>query len=92
ITEGYRWMNFNNMIGVCNISWVKEFYANSFGREADDYTSFVRGVEINYASDEIDAIFGFIPEEHCMVVQRRTTGHTEEEYTEMLDDRNLYDV
>ncbi|MCI38284.1 hypothetical protein A2U01_0059512, partial [Trifolium medium] len=24
------------------------------------------------------------PEEHCMVVQRRTAGHTKEEYTEML--------
>ncbi|MCI92728.1 hypothetical protein A2U01_0114025, partial [Trifolium medium] len=44
ITEGYGWMDFNNMIGVCNISWVDEFYANAYGREDDDYTSYVRGV------------------------------------------------
>ncbi|MCI40176.1 hypothetical protein A2U01_0061408, partial [Trifolium medium] len=59
------------MIDVCNISWVEEFYANSFGHEADDYTSYVRGIEISYAPDEIDTIFGFRPEEHCSVVQRR---------------------
>ncbi|MCI59509.1 hypothetical protein A2U01_0080764, partial [Trifolium medium] len=27
ITEGYGWMDFNNMIDDCNISWVEEFYA-----------------------------------------------------------------
>ncbi|MCI74879.1 hypothetical protein A2U01_0096144, partial [Trifolium medium] len=30
-TERYRWMDFNNMIGDCNISWVEEFYANALG-------------------------------------------------------------
>ncbi|MCI78764.1 hypothetical protein A2U01_0100035, partial [Trifolium medium] len=49
IAEGYRWMDFNNIIGDCNISWVKEFYANALGRADDDYTSYVRGVEISYA-------------------------------------------
>ncbi|MCI57961.1 hypothetical protein A2U01_0079214, partial [Trifolium medium] len=24
-TEQYRWMDFNTMIGDCNISWVEEF-------------------------------------------------------------------
>ncbi|MCI92709.1 hypothetical protein A2U01_0114006, partial [Trifolium medium] len=46
ITEGYSWMDFNNMIGDCNISWVEEFYVIAYGREDDDYTSYVRGVEI----------------------------------------------
>ncbi|MCI47474.1 hypothetical protein A2U01_0068716, partial [Trifolium medium] len=66
ITEAYGWMNFNNMIDSCNISWVKEFYANSFGRADNDYTSYVRGVENSYAPSVIDSIFGFRPEEHCM--------------------------
>ncbi|MCI77854.1 hypothetical protein A2U01_0099124, partial [Trifolium medium] len=25
--ERYQWMDFNTMIGDCNISWVEEFYA-----------------------------------------------------------------
>ncbi|MCI62528.1 hypothetical protein A2U01_0083785, partial [Trifolium medium] len=24
--ERYKWMDFNTMIGDCNISWVEEFY------------------------------------------------------------------
>ncbi|MCI34547.1 hypothetical protein A2U01_0055767, partial [Trifolium medium] len=40
-------MDFNNMIGKCNISWVEEFYANAFRRADDDYTSYVCGVEIS---------------------------------------------
>ncbi|MCI93914.1 hypothetical protein A2U01_0115212, partial [Trifolium medium] len=63
--------------------------ANAYGHEEDDYTSYVRGVEISYAPDDIDAIFGFRPEEHCTVIQRRTTGHTEEEYVEMLHELAL---
>ncbi|MCI52184.1 hypothetical protein A2U01_0073428, partial [Trifolium medium] len=27
--ERYRWIDFNTMIGDCNISWVEEFYANA---------------------------------------------------------------
>ncbi|MCI51974.1 hypothetical protein A2U01_0073218, partial [Trifolium medium] len=38
-TEGYQWMDFNTMIGACNISWVEEFYANALGYALDDYTS-----------------------------------------------------
>ncbi|MCI31731.1 hypothetical protein A2U01_0052943, partial [Trifolium medium] len=53
-------------IGDCNISWVEEFYANAYGRDDDDYTSYVRRVEISYAPDVIDTIFWFRPEEHCM--------------------------
>ncbi|MCH96079.1 hypothetical protein A2U01_0017062 [Trifolium medium] len=77
IAEGYDWMDFNNMIGDYNISWVEEFYANAFGREDDDYTSYVNGAEISYAPSVIDSVFGFRPEEHCRVIQRRTSGHTE---------------
>ncbi|MCI14778.1 hypothetical protein A2U01_0035910 [Trifolium medium] len=33
---------FYNMIDDCNMTWVEEFYANSYGREADDYTSYRR--------------------------------------------------
>ncbi|MCI68728.1 hypothetical protein A2U01_0089989, partial [Trifolium medium] len=51
IAEGYRWMDFNTMIGDCNISWVEEFYANALGYAEDDYTSTVRGVTISYAPD-----------------------------------------
>ncbi|MCI35836.1 hypothetical protein A2U01_0057057, partial [Trifolium medium] len=29
--ESYRWIDFNTMIGDCNISWVEEFYANALG-------------------------------------------------------------
>ncbi|MCH84698.1 hypothetical protein A2U01_0005533 [Trifolium medium] len=72
------------MIGECNISWVEEFYANAYGREADDYTSYVCGVRISYAPDVIDAIFGFRLEEHCSMMQRRTGGQTEDEFAEML--------
>ncbi|MCI42158.1 hypothetical protein A2U01_0063394, partial [Trifolium medium] len=61
IAEGYGWINFNNMIGNCNISWVEEFYANAFGCADNDYTSYVRRVEISYAPDVIDTIFGFRP-------------------------------
>ncbi|MCI15497.1 hypothetical protein A2U01_0036635, partial [Trifolium medium] len=63
---------------------MEEFYVNAYGRLDDDYTSYVRGVEINYAPDVIDTIFGFKPEEHCWVRQRHDTAHTDEEYTEML--------
>ncbi|MCI47966.1 hypothetical protein A2U01_0069208, partial [Trifolium medium] len=62
----------------------EEFYANALGRPDDDYTSYVRGVEISYVPDVIDAIFGFIHEEHCLVRQRRESTHTDAEYTEML--------
>ncbi|MCI48791.1 hypothetical protein A2U01_0070034, partial [Trifolium medium] len=62
---------FNNMIGNCNISWVAEFYADAFGRQCDDFTSYVRGVEISYAPDVIDAIFGFRLEDYCWVRQQR---------------------
>ncbi|MCI73267.1 hypothetical protein A2U01_0094531, partial [Trifolium medium] len=77
IAEGYGWMDFNNMIGNCNISWVEEFYANALGRADDDYTSYVRGVEISYASDVIDTVFGFISKEHCWVRHRRESAHTD---------------
>ncbi|MCI89949.1 hypothetical protein A2U01_0111238, partial [Trifolium medium] len=53
--EGYKWMDFNIMIGDCNISWVEEFYANVLGYALDDYTSTVRGKTISYAPDVIDA-------------------------------------
>ncbi|MCI92797.1 hypothetical protein A2U01_0114094, partial [Trifolium medium] len=49
IAEDYGWMDFNNMISDCNISWVEEFYANAYGREDNDYTSYVYGVKISYA-------------------------------------------
>ncbi|MCI62345.1 hypothetical protein A2U01_0083602, partial [Trifolium medium] len=84
IAEGYGWMEFNSMIGDCNIFWVEEFYANALGSPDDDYTSYVRGVDISYAPDVIDAIFGFKPEEHYWVRQRRESAHTDAEYTEML--------
>ncbi|MCI54539.1 hypothetical protein A2U01_0075789, partial [Trifolium medium] len=79
----------NSMIGVCNLSWVEEFYANSFGRDADDFTSYVRGVEISYAPDVIDAVFGFREEEHCSVVQRHSRSYTDEQYAMMLHDLAL---
>ncbi|MCI46431.1 hypothetical protein A2U01_0067671, partial [Trifolium medium] len=81
IAEGYGWMNFNNMISNWNISWVEELYANALGRSDDDYTSYVHGVEISYAPDVIDFVFGFRPEEFCAVRQRHTIAHTEDEYT-----------
>ncbi|MCI97255.1 hypothetical protein A2U01_0118556, partial [Trifolium medium] len=59
------------MIGNCNISWVEEFYANAFGCQGDDFTSYVREVEISYAPDMIDAVFGFRPEDYCWVRQQR---------------------
>ncbi|MCI53290.1 hypothetical protein A2U01_0074536, partial [Trifolium medium] len=31
--EQYRWMDFNTMIGDCNISWVEKFYANALGTQ-----------------------------------------------------------
>ncbi|MCI56132.1 hypothetical protein A2U01_0077383, partial [Trifolium medium] len=64
--------------------WVEEFYANAFGYADDDYTSYVRGVEISYAPDVIDTVFGFRQEEHYWVRHQRESAHTEEEYTEML--------
>ncbi|MCI63783.1 hypothetical protein A2U01_0085040, partial [Trifolium medium] len=64
-----------------NISWVEEFYANALGRPDDDYISYVRGVEISYAPDVIDTVFRFRPEEHCWVIQRRESAHTDAEYT-----------
>ncbi|MCI56577.1 hypothetical protein A2U01_0077828, partial [Trifolium medium] len=39
--ERYRWMDFNTMIGDCNIFRVEEFYANALGYALDDYTSTV---------------------------------------------------
>ncbi|MCI83025.1 hypothetical protein A2U01_0104300, partial [Trifolium medium] len=44
---------------------------------------------ISYAPSVIDGIFGFRPEEHCMVMQRRTEGQTEEEFTEILHELAL---
>ncbi|MCI69326.1 hypothetical protein A2U01_0090588, partial [Trifolium medium] len=75
-------MDFNSMIGDCNISWVEEFYANAFGYALDDYTSAVRGKTINYAPDVIDAVFGFRPTDYCWASQQRARAHTDEEYTE----------
>ncbi|MCI25050.1 hypothetical protein A2U01_0046238, partial [Trifolium medium] len=89
ITEEYGWIKFNNMIGSCNISWVKELYANSYGRADDDYTSYVRGVDISYAPDVIDDIFGFRPEEHCMVMHRLAAGQTEQEFDDILHELAL---
>ncbi|MCI65480.1 hypothetical protein A2U01_0086738, partial [Trifolium medium] len=63
--ERYRWMDFNTMFDDCNISWVEEFYANTLGYTEDDYTSTVRGVTISYASDVIDALFGFRQADYC---------------------------
>ncbi|MCH90503.1 hypothetical protein A2U01_0011419 [Trifolium medium] len=48
----------------------------------DDYTSY-------YAPDVIDAVFQFRPEEHCLVLQRRAGGQTEEEFAEMLHELAL---
>ncbi|MCI28156.1 hypothetical protein A2U01_0049356, partial [Trifolium medium] len=84
IAEGYNWMNFNNMIGDYNISLVEKFYVNALGCPNDDYTSYVRGVEISYAPGVIDSIFGFRPEEFCSVRQRRDTAYTDAEYDQML--------
>ncbi|MCI83378.1 hypothetical protein A2U01_0104654, partial [Trifolium medium] len=53
--EDYKWMDFNFMIGDCNISWVEEFYANALGYALDDYTSTVRGKTISYSPEQIDA-------------------------------------
>ncbi|MCI57348.1 hypothetical protein A2U01_0078599, partial [Trifolium medium] len=50
----------------------------------DDYTSYVRGVEISYAPDVIDTVFGFRPEEFCSIRQRRTTAYTYAKYDQML--------
>ncbi|MCI90425.1 hypothetical protein A2U01_0111717, partial [Trifolium medium] len=63
-------MDFNTMIGNCNISWVEEFYANAFGYAADDYTSTVRRKTISYAHGMIDAIFGFRHAEYCWASQQ----------------------
>jgi hypothetical protein len=41
IAERYGWMNFNDMIGLCNMSLVEEFYANASAYEENDYTSYV---------------------------------------------------
>ncbi|MCI52483.1 hypothetical protein A2U01_0073727, partial [Trifolium medium] len=84
IAEGYGWMNFNNMIGNYNISWVEEFYDNALGRPNDDYTSYVCGVEISYASHVIDTISGFRQKEHCWIRQQREIALTDAEYAEML--------
>ncbi|MCI24493.1 hypothetical protein A2U01_0045677, partial [Trifolium medium] len=50
----------------------------------DDYTSYVREVEISYAPGVIDTIFGFRQEEHCWVRQQREATFTDAEYAEML--------
>ncbi|MCI56718.1 hypothetical protein A2U01_0077969, partial [Trifolium medium] len=81
-TERYRWMDFNTMIGDYNISWVEEFYANALGYAEDDYTSTVRGVQISYALDVIDALFGFRQVDYCWASQQRFSAHTDEEYAE----------
>ncbi|MCI48884.1 hypothetical protein A2U01_0070127, partial [Trifolium medium] len=73
-------MDFNSMIGDCNISWVEEFYANTLGYALDDYTSTARGKTISYALDVIDAVFGFRQTEYCWASQQRASAHTEEEY------------
>ncbi|MCI63158.1 hypothetical protein A2U01_0084415, partial [Trifolium medium] len=77
-------MDFNSMIGKCNISWVEEFYANALEYALDDYTSTVQGKTISYAPDVIDAVFGFRHAEYCWTSQQRASAHTEEEYAEML--------
>ncbi|MCI50958.1 hypothetical protein A2U01_0072202, partial [Trifolium medium] len=76
--EGYRWMDFNTMIGDCNISWVEEFYANALGYALDDYTSTVRGKTIRYTPERIDDAFRFREAEYCWANQQRASAHTEE--------------
>ncbi|MCI42065.1 hypothetical protein A2U01_0063300, partial [Trifolium medium] len=69
--ERYQWMDFNTMIGNCNISLVEEFYANALGYALDDYTSIVRGKTISYAPDVIDEVFGFRQADYCWASQQR---------------------
>ncbi|MCI63835.1 hypothetical protein A2U01_0085092, partial [Trifolium medium] len=71
-------MDFNTMIGKCNISWFEEFYANALGYVTDDYTSTVRGKTISYASDVIDEMFGFRPADYFWASQQRASAHTDE--------------
>ncbi|MCI42572.1 hypothetical protein A2U01_0063809, partial [Trifolium medium] len=68
----YQWRTFHDSIGDSNISWVQEFYANAFGNVR--YTSWVRGVPVQYTPEVIKAIFGFRPAEQCKVVPRRLQG------------------
>ncbi|MCI32652.1 hypothetical protein A2U01_0053866, partial [Trifolium medium] len=48
----------------------------ALGHPDDDYTSYVRGVEISYAPGG--------PEEFCSIRQRRATAYTDVEYDQML--------
>ncbi|MCI43690.1 hypothetical protein A2U01_0064928, partial [Trifolium medium] len=57
---------------------------NAFGRADDDFTSYVRGVEISYTPGVIDSVFGFRPEEFCSVRKRRTIAYTDAEYDQMF--------
>ncbi|MCH83770.1 hypothetical protein A2U01_0004596 [Trifolium medium] len=80
----YSWMDFNSVIRDCNISWVREFYANAVAYSEDDFTSTVRGVTVSYTPAVIDAACGFTPTEQCWARQWRHIAHTEEDYGQML--------
>ncbi|MCH82330.1 hypothetical protein A2U01_0003133 [Trifolium medium] len=80
----YSWMDFNSLIGDCNISWVREFYANAVAYSEEDFTSTVRGVRVSYTPAVIDAALGFTPTEHCWAHQWRYRAHTEEDFDQML--------
>ncbi|MCI19178.1 hypothetical protein A2U01_0040333, partial [Trifolium medium] len=58
-------------------SLYKKFFLESF-------TSYVRGVEISYTPEVIDAVFAFREEEHCSVVQRCKRRYTDEQYAMIL--------
>ncbi|PNX79706.1 hypothetical protein L195_g035693 [Trifolium pratense] len=80
----YSWIYFNSLIGDCNISWVREFYADAVAYFEEDFTSAVRGVRVSYTPAVIDVVFGFAPPEHCWAHQWRHSAHTEDEYDQIL--------
>ncbi|PNX61888.1 hypothetical protein L195_g052688, partial [Trifolium pratense] len=80
----YSWMDFNSLIGDCNMSWVREFYTNAVAYPEGNFTYTVRRVRISYAPKVIDASLGFTQAEHCWDHQWRHSDHTEEEYDQML--------
>ncbi|PNY03034.1 hypothetical protein L195_g007983 [Trifolium pratense] len=61
----YRWMNFNALIGDCNLAWVRKFYANVVAYLDGDFTSTVCRVRVSYAPTVIDVALGFRRAEDC---------------------------
>ncbi|MCH93637.1 hypothetical protein A2U01_0014589, partial [Trifolium medium] len=73
-----KWVKFNSLIQKVeakpgNATLAREFFANAYKlkNERHDFKSFVRGVEIDFSADAINAFFGTSSREKCVLIAEK---------------------